>query len=101
MVAPLASPAPIGRRREMIQTYDKVINGKLGLLELGKQLGHMSQACKMMGSSGDSFYRFTELYETGAFAGLDRFDQEYFPTIVAKVREENRIEFNEDSNRLD
>jgi hypothetical protein len=38
----------------------KVIRAKVGLLELAKQLGNVSQACKMMGSSRDSFYRFKE-----------------------------------------
>ncbi len=36
----------------------KVIRAKVGLLELAKQLGNVSQACKMMGYSRDSFYRF-------------------------------------------
>ena len=31
----------------------KIIRAKLGLLELAKQLGNVSQACKMMGSSRD------------------------------------------------
>ena len=39
--------------------------------------------------------------ELPAFAGLDRFDQEYFPEMVAKVREANRIEFGEGSDRPD
>jgi hypothetical protein len=33
----------------------KVIRAKVGLLELAKQLGNVSQACKMMGYSRDSF----------------------------------------------
>ena len=36
----------------------KIIRAKAGLLELAKQLGNVSQACKMMGYSRDSFYRF-------------------------------------------
>ena len=39
----------------------KVIRAKLGLLELARQLGNVSQACKMMGYSRDSFYRFKDL----------------------------------------
>jgi len=43
-----------------MNTTQKVIKVKGGLLELAKQLGNVSQAGKGMGDSRDSFYRCKE-----------------------------------------
>ena len=47
-------------RTNTMTTNEKLIKNKIGLIELAKHLGNVSDACKVMGYSRDTFYRWKE-----------------------------------------
>ena len=54
----------------MLNTNDKVIKHKVGLLNLAEELGNVSKACQIMGLSRDTFYRYQSAVEEGGVEAL-------------------------------
>lgn len=54
----------------MLQTNNPIIKHKAGLLNLAEELGNVSKACKIMGFSRDTFYRYHELVQDGGVDSL-------------------------------
>ncbi|MDW0646911.1 helix-turn-helix domain-containing protein, partial [Mannheimia haemolytica] len=47
----------------MFYSNNPLIKHKTGLLNLAEELGNISQACKVMGMSRDTFYRYQQAVE--------------------------------------
>lgn len=69
----------------MIDNTVKIIKHKVGLLNLAEELGNVSRACKVMGLSRDTFYRYKSAVESGGVEAL--FDQ-----TRRKPNHKNRVE---------
>lgn len=54
----------------MCSFNQKVISHKTGLLNLAEELGNISKACKMMGFSRDTFYRYQQAKASGGVEAL-------------------------------
>ena len=70
----------------MIHTNNPIIKHKAGLLNLAEELCNVSKACKVMGVSRDTFYRYQELVDQGGLDALiDR--NRCRPNIMNRVDE--------------
>jgi len=54
----------------MLNTNEKIIKHKVGLLNLAEELGNVSKACQMMGLSRDTFYRYKSAVDEGGVEAL-------------------------------
>jgi len=54
----------------MLSTNQKIIKHKVGLLNLAEQLGNVSDACRTMGFSRDTFYRYKTAVDEGGVEAL-------------------------------
>lgn len=54
----------------MLHTTNPIIKHKAGLLNLAEKPGNVSKACKLMGVSRDTFYRYQELIAEGGVDAL-------------------------------
>lgn len=54
----------------MLHTKEKIIKNKVGLLNLAEELQNISKACKVMGLSRETFYRYKRAVEDGGVDAL-------------------------------
>ena len=54
----------------MLHGNERIIKHKLGLLNLAEELGNVSRACRIMGLSRDTFYRYQAAVDEGGVDAL-------------------------------
>ncbi len=54
----------------MLNSTDKIIKHKTGLLNLAEELGNVSKACQVMRCSRDTFFRYKSAVEDGGVEAL-------------------------------
>lgn len=54
----------------MLHSNEKIIRNKVGLINLAQELGNISKACKILGYSRETFYRYQEAVEQGGVEAL-------------------------------
>ena len=54
----------------MLQSNERIIKHKIGLLNLAEELGNVARACRVMGLSRDTFYRYKAAVEEGGVESL-------------------------------
>jgi transposase InsO family protein len=76
----------IGKESAMT-IQEKLIKNKLGLLELASYLKNVSEACRVMGYSRDTFYRVRNAYEEGGLDALKEKNRKV-PNLKNRIPEE-------------
>ena len=54
----------------MLHTNERIVKHKIGLLNLAEELSNVSKACKIMGLSRDTFYRYKAAVDNGGLEAL-------------------------------
>lgn len=73
----------------MLHSNNPIIKHKVGLLNLAEELGNVSQACRIMGLSRDTFYRYQEAVDAD---GVDTLLNANRRTANVKNRVDEKIE---------
>lgn len=68
----------------MLHIYNPTIKHKSGLLNLAQELNNVSRACKVVGVSRDTFYRYQELVNVGCVETLTD-KSRCFPNLKKRI----------------